>query len=71
MPIELTKFDKRVYEVLWEFQSNHLDCSVEEVIMCLEIPPTDRNFTKVERAFLKIRLIMKEIKKELLTVSNN
>jgi len=44
---------------------------VEEVIMCLEIPPTDRNFTKVERAFMKIKLIVKEMKKELLNVSVN
>ena len=71
MPIELTKFDKRVAEVVKEFHLNNLTCEPYEVIQILDIPPTDRNFTKVERAFVKIGIIVKELRKGIQVVSKN
>ena len=65
MGVELTGFDKRVCEIVREFQMNNLECEDYEVIQLLDIPPTDRNFKKVQRAFIKIKLLVKEMKKDL------
>jgi len=71
MSTELTQFDQRVYEVVKEFHLNNFTCEPYEVIQVLDIPPTDRNFTRVERAFTKINIVAQSMKKEIYSVSNN
>ena len=65
MVVELTAFDKRVGEVVKEFLLNDLECEDYEVIQILDIPPTDRNFKKVQRAFRKIEILAKEMKNDI------
>ena len=64
MKLELTDFDKKVYEIVLEFALNDFTCEPYEAIQILGLEGTDRDFRK-ERAFAKISHIAKAKKKEL------
>jgi len=72
MFIELTDFDKKVFEIMKEFELNNFTCEPYEVIQVMGLRGSNRDFRKVERAFAKINSQVKAIKRELYSnVSRN